>query len=140
MVFLWVGELGMEIDPNIYMGKKHMEERAAARFAATGPLSVTNVMEGHNLLACVYQNEGEVDKRKKGDRAVGESKGNHTHHDRLQMTPTSRPPPVNLGNFKLTLVTFTGQVWAYHGDKCPLYSDLLEWCLELKGKSVMSNR
>jgi uncharacterized membrane protein YgcG len=28
----------------------------------------------------------------------------------------------------------------YHGDGCPLYQDLLEWCDELKGASVLNER
>ena len=49
-------------------------------------------------------------------------------------------PPIDLPNFALTINTFTAEVWTYHGDRCPLYENLLEWIEELKGGALMNKR
>ena len=129
----------MKIDPNIYKGKKHTEERSTARFGAMGSLLINNAMEGLNVLACVCQNNAEVDNKKRTDRAEEEYAGNQTYNDWLRMTASSESPQVNLAKFKLAIVTFTEKTWIYHGDNFPLRKDLLEWCYKLKESSIMSD-
>ena len=100
-----------------------------------------DIMDGHNVLACVYRNRAEVKASRKKDEATEASSLTQTYDDRLRLAKADAvAPPVDLPNFTLAITTFTAEVWAYHGDKCPLYEDLLEWVEELKGGALMNER
>ena len=87
----------------------------------------------------MYQNNTEVDNKKRTDRAEEECAGNQTYNDWLRMAASSESPQVNLAKFKLAIVTFTEKTWIYHGDNFPLRKDLLEWCYKLRESSIMSD-
>ena len=93
-----------------------------------------DIMDGHNILACVFRNRAEVKASRAKDEAREASSLTQTYDDRLRLAKADAvAPPVDLPNFTLAISTFTAEVWAYHGDKCPLYEDLMEWVEELKG-------
>ena len=100
-----------------------------------------DIMDGHSILVCVFRNRAEVKASRVKDEAREASSLTQTYCDRLKLVKSDAvAPPVDLPNFALAISTFTAEVGAYHGDKCPLYEDLVEWVEELKGEALMNER
>ena len=82
-----------------------------------------DIVDGHNC-----SKTGSVVKR---DKARGDAKEasavRQTYKDRLRLAKVDAvAPPVDLPNFTLAVNTFTAEVWTYHGEDCPLYTDMLK--------------
>jgi hypothetical protein len=131
---MWSKALGHAIDPSIYKCKKHTEQIMSVDMTPKLGQMFEDIMVGHSMLACVFKNRSEVKANRAKDEAREASSLTQTYEDRLQLAKSDAvAPPVDLPNFSLTISTFTAEVWAYHGDICPLYEDLIEWVEELKG-------
>ena len=135
---MWSKSLVHAIDPSIYKGKKHMEQITLVDMTVKLGRTFEDIMDSHSMLACVFKNRAEVRLNKTKDEAREVSSLTQTYEDRLRLAKSyAVAPPIDLPNFALTINTFTAEVWTYHGDRCPLYKDLLEWVEELKGGALM---
>ena len=100
-----------------------------------------DIVEGHTMMACVFKNISKVEQNRTKDDARDALNLAQTYEDRLSLSKSDAvAPPIDLPNFALTINTFTKKVWTYHGDRCPLHEDLLEWVHELKGGALMNER
>jgi hypothetical protein len=118
-----------------------MEQIAGVNMTVQLGRAFEDLMEGHNLMGCVFRNRSEVKRDKARDDAKEASAATQTYEDKLRLAKVDAvAPPVDLPNFTLAVNTFTAEVWTYHGEDCPLYKDLLEWVEELKGAELMNER
>ena len=75
------------------------------------------------------------------DKAREASAMTQSYEDRLRLAKVDAVAlPVDLPDFTRTINPFTAEVLTYHGNRCPLYQDLLEWVEELKGRAIMNNQ
>jgi hypothetical protein len=66
---LWSKTMGHAIDPSIYKGKKHMEQIAGVTMTVQLGRAFEDLMEGHNIMGCVFRNRNEVKRDKARDDA-----------------------------------------------------------------------
>ena len=98
-------------------------------------------MDGHSMLVCVFKNKSEVKLNKTKGKAREASSLIQTYEDRMKLAKSDAvATPIELPHFTLSIRTFAAEVWTHHGDRCPLYEDLLEWVEELKRGALVNER